>query len=361
MKIGDKVRYLSETGGGTVAGFPSKNTVLVEDEDGFQIPTPITEVVVIDTDDYNIAKVHTSGVTKGYDDKHHVTEEKQEESEPADRDITFKAKPEERKGGDSLSAYLAFVPVDIKEVSTTTFEAYFINDSNYYMYYTYLSAQGSEWQVRSVGEVEPNTKIFIEEFGRDKLKELGHVAIQIVAYKKDKSFLMKKPIDVQLRIDIVKFYKLHVFRENDFFESPALIYTIIEKDNTVRPLVIDTKELKEQMYQSNTNAKTEKTVVKESAGKDKMPVYDLHASEILETTSGMSSSDILNYQLDYFRKTIDKYKNKKGTKIIFIHGKGDGVLRQAIIHELKYKYKQYSYQDASFREYGYGATQITIR
>ena len=46
---------------------------------------------------------------------------------------------------------------------------------------------------------------------------------------------------------------------------------------------------------------------------------------------------------------------------MFIHGKGEGVLRQAIIHELNYKYKHFQYQDASFQEYGYGATQVTIR
>ena len=38
MKKGDKVRFLSEVGGGKVAGFQGKNIVLVEDEDGFEIP-----------------------------------------------------------------------------------------------------------------------------------------------------------------------------------------------------------------------------------------------------------------------------------------------------------------------------------
>ncbi len=46
---------------------------------------------------------------------------------------------------------------------------------------------------------------------------------------------------------------------------------------------------------------------------------------------------------------------------MFIHGKGEGVLRRAIINELTYKYKSYTYQDASFQEYGYGATMVTIR
>ena len=41
MKIGDKVSFLSEVGGGKVAGFQGKNIVLVEDEDGFQIPMPV--------------------------------------------------------------------------------------------------------------------------------------------------------------------------------------------------------------------------------------------------------------------------------------------------------------------------------
>ena len=35
MKIGDKVRFLSEKGGGRVAGFQGKNIVLVEDEENY--------------------------------------------------------------------------------------------------------------------------------------------------------------------------------------------------------------------------------------------------------------------------------------------------------------------------------------
>ena len=51
MKIGDKVRFLSEVGGGVVTGFHGKNIVLVEDADAFDIPMPINECVEIETDD----------------------------------------------------------------------------------------------------------------------------------------------------------------------------------------------------------------------------------------------------------------------------------------------------------------------
>ncbi len=378
MKIGDKVRFLSETGGGRVAGFKGKNIVLVEDEDGFEIPTPINEVVVVETDDYNIAKVHTSAVP---DFKKSTKAPQPIEVEPADKEITFKAPVEERKGGDALTAFFAFVPIDIKSMTTTRFEAYFVNDSNYYMRFSYFLAEGNSWQLQFTDEVEPNTKLFIEEFGHEHLNDMEHACVQVLAYKRGKGFLLKPPVDVQFRIDPVKFYKLHTFRENDFFETPALLYPIIEHDVPTRPLVIDAQQLKRQLYGDREPAR-KTSQEKSQQGNDyvrryegqqsrgKAPlrrqqgdilVVDLHASEVLDTTAGMSSADILNYQLDVFRRTLDEHKNVKGKKIVFIHGKGEGVLRQALIQELRYKYKKYTYQDASFQEYGYGATQVTIR
>ena len=48
MKIGDKVRFLNQTGGGMVVGFGKKGWVTVEDEDGFEIPVPERECVVVE-------------------------------------------------------------------------------------------------------------------------------------------------------------------------------------------------------------------------------------------------------------------------------------------------------------------------
>ena len=358
MKIGDKVRFLSETGGGIIAGFKGKDLVLVEDEDGFQIPTPRSEVVVIDTDDYNIAKV----VAPKLNPQKKAPVEQPEE-EPADRPVTFRPAVEERRGGDVLSVYLAFVPIDLKAVTNTRFETYLVNDGNYYIRYAYMTAEGNAWSLKSTGEIEPNTKLFIEEFGRETLNQMERVAVQLVAYKKDKPFLLKQPVSLQLRIDAVKFYKLHTFQENDFFEQPALVHTIVENDRVAMSIDINPEQLKQKMMQKEPadNTRVVRQPIVKPVDKDAPVVVDLHAGELLDTTSGMNSADILNHQLDVFRKTIEQYRHKKGQRIVFIHGKGEGVLRAAIIHELNYRYKQYPHQDASFREYGYGATQITIR
>jgi hypothetical protein len=231
MKIGDKVRFLSEVGGGRVAAFQGKDIVLVEDEDGFQVPMRKSDVVVIGNENYDTQHVveakqqSRQQVAKGGRET-----EEEAEKEPADSPVTFKAPPEERRGGDKLSAYLAFVPIDMKELSDTRFESYLVNDCNYYLRYVYMTAEGTSWQVRASGEVEPNTKLFIEEFGRDQLNRLERSCIQLIAYKRDKYFLRKPAVDALITIDPVKFYKLHTFRENQYFEQPALIYTIIEND-----------------------------------------------------------------------------------------------------------------------------------
>lgn len=229
------MRFLSEVGGGRVAGFQGRNVVLVEDEDGFQVPMRVTDVVVVGDEDYDtrrVVEIRNERKERAAGAGAATGAEEEPELEPADRPMTFKAKPEERAGGDRLSAYLAFVPIDLKALTDaqTRFESYLVNDSNYYLRYVYMTAEGQAWHVRATGELEPNTKDFLEEFGREDLGALERSCIQMIAYKRDKHFLLKPVVNVQVRIDPVKFYKLHTFVENDFFEQPALIYTVIEND-----------------------------------------------------------------------------------------------------------------------------------
>ena len=379
IKKGDKVRFLFDTGGGTVAAVKG-NIVMVEDADGFQIPTPINEVVLdASQESYSTSSMvaamqrderRSAAKSDGRSMRALLNEGMEEEADnaardddPADKEITFKRPVEERKGGNLLNAYLAFVPVDIKKVTDTEFDTYLVNDSNYYLHYTYLSAENNSWTVRAEGVLEPNTKEYIEEFTLREVNALSRVCIQMTAFKREKPFSLKQPVSVMLRIDQVKFYKLHVFQPNDFFEQPALLYTIIEDDKPARSIDIDANSLKQEMYATADDKErlTQLSTRTPRKGLEETEVVDLHAEKLLDNTGGMSSADILNYQLDHFRRIMKEHRHEKGKKIIFIHGKGEGVLRHAIIHELVYRYRPCTYQDASFQEYGYGATQVTIK
>ena len=371
MKIGDRVRFLSDVGGGIIKGFQGKNIVLVEDEDGFQMPVLATDVVVVTTDDYNIAKVDTMGrnqkpqavaappSAKATDNNYEADEE---DIDPADRPITYKPKPEERADGDKLSVFLSFVPVDPKEFSKTTFECYLVNDCNYFIHYIYLSKENNTYQLRAQGVVEPNTKVFVEELDHSMLNAIERVGIQFVAYKEDKPFLLKQPVSVDLRIDTTKFFKFHTFRESLFFDEPALEFTIVKDDVLPRSFSVNPQELQKAMIEKNDNTRVERQQARVSKKSNVHEVIevDLHAHELLETTSGMSAADIKEYQLGVFRKTLDAHIKHKGQRIVFIHGKGEGVLRNAMIQELKHKYKNCSFQDASFQQYGFGATMVIM-
>ena len=377
VKIGDKVRFLSEVGGGVVTGFRGKDIVLVEDADGFDIPMPVRECVVIETDDYNVPTPAAKAAAKKKEEEQaarpvFVTSKTANASSniqevPAGRlakpEISVYRQPE-MKGGVILNVFLAFVPEDIKAVSTTPFETYLVNDSNYCLYYVYLSAEGKAWTVRSHGVVEPNTKLLLEEFEKSELNDRERVAVQLVAFKDNRSFVMKPSVSVELRIDTVKFYKLHTFQSTDFFETPALVYDIIKNDLPARQVYVSAEELQEALIQKKTiedHVSSKPQTIVKRGGKNGIIEIDLHIGELLDDTRGMSSSEMLNYQLDKFREVLEQYKGKREQRIVFIHGKGDGVLRKALLDELKRKYPNFRHQDASFQEYGFGATMVTVK
>lgn len=396
MKIGDKVRFLTEVGGGIVSGFQGKDTVLVQDEDGFDIPMLMKDVVVVNEDNYDMSKVNTGTHTafgsakkpaeKGSTVKsvgsliNEGTAEVEQRStlnaqpddyDPSDRPVTFKAKPQERRGGELINLYMAFLPVEVKALSNTNFELYLINDSNYFLDLTLMSAEGANWKARFQSTLEPNTKQFVEEFDRSRLSDLEHLCVQALAYKREKTFTIKPAYSIQLRLDTVKFYKLHLFQPNMFFNEPCLLMDIVRDDKAIKQVFVEAEEIQEAILRKPNKTESQPARIKaedkrqdhsQSKANRKPDVIevDLHIEQLVDDLAGLSNGDMLLLQMKEFRRVMDENINQKGTKIVFIHGKGEGVLRKSLLQELKYRYKSCTWQDASFREYGYGATMVKI-
>lgn len=358
MKIGDKVRFLNDVGGGIVVGFQGKDLAVVKDEDGFEVPTLIKECVVIDTDDYNLvrpqkpqAKPVEKTPTSVSALLHDVDEldEDAEEEDIADRPITFRPKALERRGGNQWTAFLAFVPADVKDRDDdAVFEVYLVNDSNFNMRFVLFTHEGAAVTLRHEGEVVGNTKLFLQEVRRDEIGAWERITVQAFAYKPEKTFLPKAPLNVGLRIDGSKFFRQNTFTPSEYFTSPSLRFDLVRDD---KPKETDC---------SRQRALTMSLREGKKIGENQILEVDLHVDELLDTTAGLEAKDILEYQMKVFRETMDAELKHRGRKIVFIHGKGEGVLRSAILKELKTRYRQCRYQDASFREYGYGATMVTI-
>ena len=348
LQIGDTIRFLNTVGGGTVKGFQDKNIVIVEDEHGFDFPVLVSECIKVNPSDNK---------------KQENIEVKQEvvkaTNAPQVAEIDD-AEPEETLSGEKITTCLVYLPTDIKTLSTTTFECFFINDSNYYLFVNYMSRTNNSWTSRYNGLVEPNTKLLLEEFNKADLNDLEQVCVQYVAFKHNKPYTLKSPVSVELRIDTVKFYKLHSFKENDYFEDDAQVYYITRKDVPEREMLISNEDIQRALREKEAPSRRPR-IQKIAKKQEDILEIDLHINELLDTTAGMSNKDMLDYQMSKFHEVMNENKNKKRKKIVFIHGKGDGVLKKEIYKAIKKDYKRVDTQDASFQEYGFGATMVIIK
>lgn len=396
MNIGDKVRFLNTTGGGKIAGFQGKDLVLVCDDDGFEIPTLRSEIVVVETDNYNLVRKpvpskerastsesdglsHTSikaalaahaAAANGGENGAPEEELLKDESEPADKEITFQPRPLERRGADQVNFYIGFLPVDSRSLSQTEFEVYLINDSNLYVRFLLLTQEGEQYSLRHEGLVLPNQKLMLDTIGHSDLPQWERLTFQLLAYKTDKPFALKSPLNITLRVDGTKFYKLHSFAASDFFNDPALVRPLVSEDRPAQSVSIAAETVEEALItpevvrQAAERPKQQPArAIDKSVTLDRNAIVevDLHADVLLDSTRGLTPTDILMMQIKAFHDTMRQYAKDKGRRIVFIHGKGEGVLRATLLKELKNHYRHCTHQDASFREYGFGATMVTVR
>ena len=88
---------------------------------------------------------------------------------------------------------------------------------------------------------------------------------------------------------------------------------------------------------------------------------DLHIHELVDNANGLSNKEILDIQVEKVEREMRSAIESRAKRIVFIHGVGQGVLKQEMAKLLKSKFPKYVYQDASFKEYGYGATMVILR
>jgi hypothetical protein len=357
IKKGDVVRFLNEVGGGTVVRVDeAKKLLYVEDADGFEIPVPERECIMVGE-----VNMETNIVKKDFSSKALSSDAtKSSPSTVVQPQVEAKEEPiVETSEGDVLKALLAFFPVDIKQLQTTSYDCYLINDSNYFLYYNIVVGENNQLSSVANGLIDPNMQEELCTLSKDDLNAWENVRIQLLAFKKGKIYDVQNVIDLNLKLNVVRFYKLHSFVENDYFDEPAMIVDIVIAKEKQQLADVSPEEIKKAMF-SKEDVHKRKRIERTLKTSDVIEI-DLHINELIDSTAGMSNADMLNLQMDKFHQIIADNVKNKGQKIVFIHGKGEGVLRKEIEKQLKSRYKSYYFQDASFREYGFGATMVTIK
>lgn len=334
IRIGDIVRFISEKIEGKVTGIIDKNTVNVFcDEYGFEIPASINDLVIIRSD-FNDAPASA------------------EPTAPK----TSNQKAVNMQSADTL--YLAIVPDNFNNLLDSRYELFVVNDTDQTCLFSVAFRNGDKYTGITAGNCNPDS---FYSLGTYSLKDIDNtikaVHIQAIFYKKGIT-IIKNTIEAEIKINTVNLCKAGSYQHTRWFNSITFLRPL-DKENLIEPKEIDTKLLQQAIREKKDQEVPANRPLQQTSGNTLE--IDLHGHELLETTAGMENKDILEYQLDYFRKIMDEYKLRKGQKIIFIHGKGDGILRQRILWELQTKYKRHHHQDASFKQYGYGATLVTIK
>jgi hypothetical protein len=345
FEIGDKVRFMSEQGGGVIRRFTSKDLAIVEIEEGFEIPVRISELVVArdnfreedigksrrpDTGKQDVNLIFTSNTS---DDR---------------RSLKKKSDP----GKDPLHLWLAFVPRNPESLGGSIIDMFLVNDSKYHLLFNCCQEQSGVNRLVTEGNLDPEIQEHLAAFHQNDLEKLNAFYIQALLYHKGE-FSRVEPVDIRIDISEIQFHKEKHFRENDYFESHALLYELVQPVH----------ENEASLKINPQNRKIEgKDLVSAPGHVKKGDTYevDLHAEVLTDHVNMLTPVEILNLQMSRFNAFMNIAQEQHWKKIVFIHGVGDGRLQFELRKVIDRKYPDATYQDASFLEYGYGAMLVIL-
>jgi len=341
IKIGDTVKFLNDVGGGTVTGFIGKNMVNVENQDGFEIPYPVSQLLNVSDPDLN---------------KRERVAAPQIEEEQTD-EIPEEESGEIIAGKDSPDFYFCFVPADNKNPLAGEIALYLINDSNFTVLFHYAHFTDDVFSTVEFGTVQPNSKKLLESIGETDISDLPEYFFNVIFFKEEDKE-KREPVTKKFKVNPVKFYKEKSFHSNQFFDHNAMVFQITEN-----LLNTEINKLTDDDFKKVVKAKEQKPAEQKPQRRrdDEIIEVDLHISELLDNPAGLSNKEIMDIQLDKVKSEMHSAIQSQAKRIVFIHGVGQGVLKQEVARLLKSKFPKYRFQDASFKEYGYGATMVMLR
>lgn len=325
LRIGDKVRFLNEVGEGIITRFKDKETVFVE-MDGFEIPYLSKHLVPI----------HTELILNP-------------EVENMEMEL-------ETILSDSI--YFIIEPDHDMPALVSDYKFYLFNSSSYNMSFSYSVKDDAYFQTLKHGELGSYQKILLKQVKKNFFKEFAYHKIECLFYK-NMNYKSQMPLAEILYINDKVMAQAVLIQHNEF-KFP--VYAFILKDNFLDKEVIEKTFNMEDLTRLKAIKEfkqPQKTSIAKQKIKDLTKEIDLHIEELLESYSTLTNTEILSVQLERFEKEIQYCLSNGIKKLIVIHGVGNGKLKQEIISILK-TIEDITYYDASYKNYGFGATEIMI-
>ncbi len=360
FKTGDKVKFLNENGGGVVSKIISSKLVYVKIEDGFEIPTMVSELVKIEDSRKMAGQMFQENFSGTFRENGIQDEEEQDYHKVVFDDRSSKLEIFQAKGKNKRGVYLAFVPQEQRWLITGLLDIFIVNYTDYDILFSlFLRKPTGAFEGTDYDSVGPNTKILLNTIERENIEKWSSGIIQILYYK-DLDTKVLSPANCNFNFKPSKLYKENNYHTSSFMSEKAFLLMLNEI--AVQAAVANSPEgekyEKEHKLQQAKQTKP-KQIIDKHRTSPREAVIDLHIGELVENYSKMSNAEMLNYQLNYFVKCIESAISNFLTKLIFIHGVGDGVLKNKMYEILK-EYDNIQVKDASMKKFGYGATEVLI-
>jgi len=122
---------------------------------------------------------------------------------------------------------------------------------------------------------------------------------------------------------------------------------------------VSTHEISQIKAEKELPKRKNRQVVKPKERNAPKMEVDLHINQLTKTTRGMSNHEMLNLQLETAKRQLEFAMRKRIQKVVFIHGVGEGVLKEELYYLFR-RYENIKYYDADYQKYGLGATEIYI-
>lgn len=326
LRIGDKVRFLNEVGEGVITRFKDKETVFVEMPDGFEIPYLTKHLV----------PVHTELILN---------------PEVENIDMVL-----ENVLSDSI--YFIIEPDHEMPLLVSDYKFYLFNSSSYNVCFTYSIKDDVYFQTLKHGELGAYQKVFLKQVKKNFFKEFAYHKIECLFYK-NTHYKSQIPLAEILYLTERNLSQSTLVKHNEFKNA---VYAYILKDDFLDKEVIEQRLNAEDLTRLKSIKEFKqpvKTSVAKQRIKDLTREIDLHIEELIDSHAGLTNAQILAIQLDRFERELENCMSNGIKKLIAIHGVGNGKLKQEIIAVLK-SVDGVSYQDASYKNYGFGATEVLI-
>lgn len=311
-KLGDFVRFVDEKMEGYVTRIIDDTMIGVTGEDDFEIPVLVSKVTTVH------GHKSTAVESQAFDEVKSVNNE-----------------------FETRGVYLA-VTSDQRIASVVHF--HLVNETSYQLLVSLTTEKLHKFKGEYAGIIAPKSSAKIYSAPLPDIQIWPTFNFEVLFYT-TQNVAPAKPLSLKEN-----------FKAKDFSGTKKVVQIIKEQAWLIRldepELVIDAEKLKESFFKPSE----EKREIEKPANE-----LDLHIEKLRDDYQFLSNAEILNIQLTAFRKALDAAIVHKLPEVTFIHGVGNGILKNEI-HKLVSKHPQVqTFMDARKEKFGYGATKVLLK